>query len=99
MPPLTNYVNIDIIYVYLAITTQYHKRKGESREMFRISTEKLTLAKLNAGVDSSKQLAELAGVSVNTLSRLNNGGSAKLHTLRRLATALNIDPAELLEET
>lgn len=57
------------------------------------------LAMLNAGVDSIRDLANLSGVSINTISRSNNGGTVKLATLRRLAAALNVEPAELLEGT
>ncbi len=63
----------------------------------RINKGNLALAMLNAGIDSSKQLAKLSGVSVNTLSRLNNGGAAKIATVRRLADALNVNPADLIE--
>lgn len=65
--------------------------------MLKISIPKLSIAMVNAGIDSSKRLAELAGVSVNTISRLRNGGSAKLHTLRKLAEALGVSPADILE--
>lgn len=64
----------------------------------RISKNKLGLSMLNAGVDSIKDLAEASGVSINTISRSNNGGTVKLATLRKLAMALNVDPSELLEE-
>lgn len=63
----------------------------------RINKGNLALAMLNAGIDSSKQLVKLSGVSVNTLSRLNNGGAAKIATVRRLADALNVNPADLIE--
>ena len=53
---------------------------------------------LNAGVKSAKELAALAGIGINTLSRLNNGGSAKLATVQALAAALNCKAADLLEE-
>lgn len=53
---------------------------------------------LNAGVESAKHLAELSGVSPNTISRLNNGGTAKLSTVRLLADCLGVDPAEIIEE-
>ena len=56
----------------------------------RISKNKLALAMLN--------LATVSGVSINTISRSNNGGTVKLSTLRRIAAALKVDPAELLEE-
>lgn len=65
--------------------------------MYKVSKNKLSLAMLNAGVDSSKDLAALSGVSVNTISRLNNGGSVKLPTLQAMATALKCDPADILE--
>lgn len=64
----------------------------------RISKNKLALAMLNAGVESIRALAAVSGVSINTISRCNNGGAVKLSTLRRLAAALKVDPVELLEE-
>lgn len=64
----------------------------------RISKNKLALAMLNAGVESIRDLAAASGVSVNTISRSNNGGSVKLATLRRLAAALGVAPAELIAE-
>lgn len=44
------------------------------------------------------QLAEKAGVSRATIIRLERGYSAVPPTLRKLADALNVDPAELLED-
>ena len=35
--------------------------------MMKISISKMSVAMVNAGVDSSKRLAEVAGVSVNTI--------------------------------
>lgn len=64
----------------------------------KISKNKLALAMLNAGIESIRDLAEASGVSINTISRSNNGGTVKLGTLRRLAAALNVSPAELMEE-
>ena len=64
----------------------------------RISKNKLGLAMLNAGVESIRDLAAASGVSINTISRSNNGGTVKLATLRRLADALDVDPAELIAE-
>lgn len=66
--------------------------------MYKISKRNLGVAKLNAGVRSDKDLAEQAGVSVNTISRINNGGRATLATVQALAGALNCQPADLLEE-
>lgn len=65
--------------------------------MYKISKKMLGIAMLNAGVKSAKELAKLAGVGINTISRLNNGGSVKLATLQALAGALGIEPEEILE--
>ena len=65
--------------------------------MYRISKSKLSVAMLNAGVESSKKLAELAGVSANTVSRFNNGGSTKFPTIQAIAKALGVDPVEIIE--
>ena len=64
----------------------------------RISKNKLALAMLNAGITSIRDLAAASGVSINTISRSNNGGTVKIPTLQRIAVALGVDPAELLEE-
>lgn len=64
--------------------------------MYRIDKKLLGLAMLQAGVKSGKELADLAGISVNTVSRMNNGGKVSLATLERLAAALDVDPEELL---
>lgn len=64
----------------------------------RINKNKLALAMINAGIESIRDLATASGVSINTISRSNNGGSVKLPTLRRIAVALSVDPAELIEE-
>ena len=66
--------------------------------MYKISKNLLGIAMLRAGVTCYKNLAERAGVSVNTVSRLINGGSATLSTLLSLGSALNIDPAEIIEK-
>lgn len=66
--------------------------------MYKLSKNKLGIAMLNAKVKSARDLAVLAGVSVNTVSRINNGGRAKLATVQALAVALGVDIAELLEE-
>lgn len=64
----------------------------------KLNKNKLGLAMLNAGVDSIRDLSAASGVSINTISRSNNGGTVKLATLRRLADALGVDPAELIAE-
>ena len=63
--------------------------------MYRISKSKLSLAMLNAGLGSAKELAQVSGVSVNTISRSMNGGSVKLLTIGTLAKALNVNPMGL----
>ena len=65
--------------------------------MYEISKKRLGAGMLAAGINTARELAKVSGVSVNTISRLNNGGAVKLATLRRLAAALKVDPAELLE--
>lgn len=66
--------------------------------MYKINRNKMKLAMLAAGIDSARQLAELAGVSTNTLSRINNGCSAKIPTVQALANALKVNPVDLIEE-
>ena len=66
--------------------------------MYRISKSKLSLAMLNAGLGSAKELAQMSGVSVNTISRSMNGGSVKLLTIGTLAKALNVNPMDLAED-
>lgn len=45
-----------------------------------------------------RDLAETSGVGVNTINRLERGHqSARPSTVRRLAAALGIDPAELTD--
>lgn len=63
----------------------------------KISIIKLTAAMVDAGIDTSEQLAHKAGVSVNTISRLRHGGSAKVVTIRKLAEALNVSSTEIME--
>lgn len=46
---------------------------------------------------TQNQLAEKAGVSRATVVRLEKGYSAVPPTLRKLADALGVDPAELIE--
>lgn len=64
----------------------------------RISKKRMASAMLNAGITSIRDLAAVSGVSINTLSRSQNGGMVKLDTLGRIAKALGVDPAELIAE-
>jgi transcriptional regulator with XRE-family HTH domain len=42
------------------------------------------------------ELAERAGISRAALSCIEQGGDARISTVRRLAEALNVDPSELI---
>lgn len=44
---------------------------------------------------TQEQLAEKAGISRAAVNRIENGQPARLSTLRRLADALGVAPAEL----
>lgn len=63
----------------------------------KISKSKLALFMLKAGIDSARTLSKIAGISANTISRFSNGGKVTVPTLRKIAAALNCDPAELVE--
>lgn len=82
----------------LSDTHNIPQKRKECKKEMRISKNRLGLAMLNSGVGSIRDLAAASGVSINTISRSNNGGTVKLSTLRRIAVALNVDPAELLED-
>nr|WP_325240429.1 helix-turn-helix transcriptional regulator [uncultured Oscillibacter sp.] len=66
--------------------------------MFKPDMKALGARMAQAGISSGKELAERSGVSVNTISRLNNGGSAKLPTIKALAAALGCSPENLIQE-
>lgn len=63
----------------------------------KINVTKLTLLMAYSGIETAKQLAGLAGVSENTISRIKNGGTAKIVTIIRISEALGCDPKELIE--
>jgi predicted transcriptional regulator len=44
------------------------------------------------------ELAARAQVSINTVQRLEAGGTARLSTVRRLAVALEIEPSVLMRQ-
>ncbi len=66
--------------------------------MYRINKNALVIAMLRAGITSYKNLAERAGVSVNTVSQIIYGGSASLPTLQAFGKALGVDPLEIIEK-
>jgi transcriptional regulator with XRE-family HTH domain len=45
---------------------------------------------------SQEQLSEACGLSLRTIQRLENGGSASIESVRALAAAFGIDPTELM---
>jgi transcriptional regulator with XRE-family HTH domain len=44
-----------------------------------------------------RELSAVSGVSANTLVRLERGEDARISTVRRLATALGVEPIELMQ--
>jgi transcriptional regulator with XRE-family HTH domain len=46
---------------------------------------------------TQEELAERSGVHFTTISKIENGGTARQSTVRRLAAALGVDPSELVE--
>lgn len=81
-----------------SLHTSYHTPKGGARKIMKINVKKIVAAMADAGIDSYKALAADAGVSVNTISRLCNGGSAKAPTLRALAASLGVSVADIIEK-
>ena len=69
------------------IPTPYHKNERSSRKMYKQSPEKISVRMAKAGIASYSELSALSVVCANTIFRLNNGGSAQLATLRRLAAS------------
>jgi transcriptional regulator with XRE-family HTH domain len=43
------------------------------------------------------ELAEKSGVHYTTISKIENGGTARQSTVRKLAKALEVEPTELFE--
>ena len=62
-----------------------------------VDTQKLRRLRREAAL-SQQELAELAGTTQETISRLERGHhSARGRTLRRLAGALGVEPKELMK--
>lgn len=53
---------------------------------------------IRKGIRSAKELSEKSGLSVNTLSRIKNGGRAALQTVQRLAEALEVTPEDIIAD-
>jgi transcriptional regulator with XRE-family HTH domain len=76
-----------------------NSRLEEVRVSVRVNGEKLREAREDALL-SQRELGELAGVSPDTILRIEGGeGGAYGRTIRRIAGALNMDYHVLLVET
>ena len=63
----------------------------------KVDTEKLRTLRRQAAL-SQQELAERAGTTQETISRLERGHhAARGRTLRRLAAALGVEPKELMK--
>lgn len=89
-----------LYYVYTNnICLVYHMRKKSAREkdviLLKISKSRLEVALAR----QCKSLYDLRGdLSPNTLAKIGKGEDLKTKTVGRLARALSVDPAELIEE-
>jgi transcriptional regulator with XRE-family HTH domain len=67
------------------------------RRFLKVDTEKLRRLRRQAAL-SQQELAERAGTTQETISRLEHGHhAARGRTLRRLAEALGVEPRELMK--
>jgi transcriptional regulator with XRE-family HTH domain len=46
---------------------------------------------------AQRELADLVGVDITTVQRLERGATARLATVRKLAEALQVDPGDLMD--
>ena len=63
----------------------------------QLDKQKVAMAMLNANIDTFKHLSNVTGVSVNTLSRMNNGAEPTIATVRKLAAGLGVQVAEIIK--
>ena len=64
----------------------------------RVNNERLREAR-EVALLSQRELSEKAGVSLDTVQRMEAGeGGVYGRTVRKIATALDLDPRELLKE-
>ena len=61
-----------------------------------VSIEKLKKLRQHNGW-SQERLAEISGLSLRTIQRIENNGNASLESKLAIATALNVSPSELLD--
>lgn len=63
-----------------------------------ISAEKLNKLRIQNGW-SQERLAEISGLSLRTIQRLEKGETASLESQQAISKAFDIPPSELLEDT
>lgn len=63
----------------------------------RIKKTSTALAMMKSGIDTQKTLGEKAGLSQNTISSALRGAEVKFESVRKIAAALGVDPAEIIE--
>ena len=67
------------------------------KSFLQVDTQKLRRLRRRAAL-SQQELAERAGITQETISRLERGHhAARGRTLRKLAAALNVEPKELMK--
>lgn len=69
---------------------------GREAEMYNVEKIKQLL---RIKFMTQQELAEVAGVSVSTVSRLMLTGNARYGTGKKIANALNVDPKEIIKES
>lgn len=62
----------------------------------KISVDKLKKLRLHSGW-SQERLADISGLSLRTIQRIESGGSASLESQLAIATAFDISPSELID--
>ena len=65
-------------------------------QTLRIDERKLRIFMASKGIDTLQELIEKSGVSYSTLYNVLNGANFRSGTLRDLASALDVNPIDLL---
>ena len=73
------------------------KTQGEEGENVKVSKKKLECAIARALIDP-QELAQKAGLSYPVVRRAKSGASVKLSSVGKIARALGVDPADIIEE-
>ena len=65
----------------------------------KIDGQAVSLAMLKAGISHQKELSERTGISTTSLSLMMRGATTpKLETIGRVASALGVEPSEIIKE-